>query len=176
MSNPWRPQGFYLDSYVVTLYKGNPFGSYSFVSSNVILFQYQGAKRVDISIVPTGGNFDVSDTTELLNFGTLTTGATKSCDAVMKYNAGYILRASSANNGRLKHQTENEFIDYTATFDGVTFSLSNSAGNPVQVDRVLGQSPASGTRIPISVTIGNVANKRGGQYNDTITLTVQSAE
>jgi hypothetical protein len=95
---------------------------------------------------------------------------------VIKYNAGYILKASSANNGRLKHQTENEYIDYTAKFNNTTFNLANSSGNPVEIAREFGLSPASGRRVPIGITIGNVANKRGGQYNDTITLTVTSAE
>lgn len=176
MSNPWRPAGHYEESFIVSLYRGSPTGSYSFVTSNSVRFFYRSGGRVDISLVPTGGAFDIFDTTETLNFGTLSTGALRTCDAVMKYNAGVILKASSANNGRIKHETMNEYIDYTARFDGTIFNLSNSAGNPVQIDRRLGQSPASGLRVPISITIGNVSGKRGGAYRDTITLTVQSAE
>lgn len=176
MSNPWLPRGDYEDNFTVTLYRGSPFGSYFFISSNSVRFRYQAGRRVDISLVPTGGTFNVSDTTETLNFGNLTTGATRSADAVIKYNGGYILRASSQNNGRLKHSTQNEYIDYSATFNSTIVNLNNTSGNPVEIIRELGQSPASGKRIPIGVTIGNVTGKRGGQYADTITLTVTSAE
>lgn len=176
MSNPWLPRGDYEDNFTVTLYRGTPFGSNVWISSNSVRFRYRSGSRVDISLVPTGGTFNVSDTTETLNFGVLTTGATRSADAVIKYNGGYVLKASSQNNGRLKHATENEFIDYSASFNGSVFNLSGSSGNPVEIIRELGQGPANGKRIPIGVTIGNVAGKRGGQYADTITLTVTSVE
>ncbi len=176
MSNPWLPKGNYEDTYIVTLYRGSPFGSYSLISIGTIRFFWASRGRVDISLVPTGGTFNISDTVETMNFGGLTAGATRTSDAVIKYNAGYILKASSANNGRIKHETENEYIDYTAKFNGSVFSLSNTSGNPVQIERRLGEGPASGQRVPIEVTIGSVAGKRGGNYSDTITLTVQSAE
>lgn len=176
MANPWLPKGNYEDTYLVSLYRGTPFGSYSLISIGTIRFFWASRGRVDISLVPTGGTFNISDTVETMNFGALTTGAVRTSDAVIKYNSGYILKASSENNGRIKHETNNEYIDYTAKFNGTAFNLSSSSGNPVQIERRLGQGPASGQRVPIEVTIGSVAGKRGGNYSDTITLTVQSAE
>lgn len=176
MANPWRPRGDYEDNFRVSLYRGSPFGGYAFITSSSVRFYYRAGSRVDISLVPTGGSFLVSDTTETLNFGILTTGASKTCDAVIKYNGGFILKASSQNNGRLKHQTLNEYIDYSASFEGITYALTNSSGNPVQIMRETGESPANGRRLPIGITVGDVSGKRGGQYADTITLTVTSAE
>lgn len=175
MSAPWRQQGTYSEWITATLYKGT-LSKYEFVRSVTVAFYMNAPKRVDISVVPSGGSFNIADTTETMDFGTLATGTTRSCDVIVKYNAGYILYASSQNNGRLKHETAAAYIPYTATIGGTTVNLSSSASNPVQVKRELGSSPSSGKILPTSVTIGNYTQDQSGNYNDIITLTVQSAE
>lgn len=175
LSNPWRKFGNYSGQFTVRLYRGT-INDYTYIDSRTMQFSYNNVKRVDISIVPTSGSFDISDTLETLNFGQLSKGQTRSCNAILKYNAGFMLFASSENNGRLKHTLHNEHIEYTATFSGITASLSGSAGSPVRLDRVIGVSPASGRVVPIQIIIGEVAGKRAGAYSDTIRLTVQSAE
>ncbi|MBV2167148.1 MAG: hypothetical protein KUL82_00465 [Bdellovibrio sp.] len=176
MANPWLSAGLYQDTFVVHLYKGSPWGVYSLVESRSVGITFQAPKKADISLVPSGGSFNLNDTTEVLNFGELTEGSIRSCDAVLKYNAGYILKASSANEGRLKHQTMPEYISYQIRFNGSLFNLSGTASSPRQIFRELGRSPASGLSIPISVKVGSVSGKRSGSYQDVITLTVESAE
>ncbi|WP_374076896.1 spore coat protein U domain-containing protein [Bdellovibrio bacteriovorus] len=173
-SNPWLRFGNYTETITATLYRGT-ISSYSLIDSRSINFNYNAPKRVDISVVSTGGSFNINDTTETMNFGALSSGVTRSCDVVLKFNAGYMLYASSANNGRLKHQTLSQYIPYTISFRGSAVNLNGSSSSPVQVLRELGRSPASGLVIPVSATIGTVASQTG-TYQDTITLTVQSAE
>ncbi|WP_413291939.1 hypothetical protein ACLSU7_10970 [Bdellovibrio sp. HCB185ZH] len=175
MSSPWRQQGTYSEWITATLYKGT-LSNYEFVRSVVIAFYLNAPKRADISVVPSGGSFNIADISETLDFGNLATGTTRSCDVIVKYNAGYILYASSQNNGRLKHETESSYIPYTISFAGTAVNLGNSASTPVQVRRELGSSPASGKIIPTSVTIGNYSQDQSGNFSDIITLTVQSAE
>lgn len=175
MSSPWRQQGTYSEWITATLYKGT-LSNYEFVRSVVIAFYLNAPKRADISVVPSGGSFNIADISETLDFGNLATGTTRSCDVIVKYNAGYILYASSQNNGRLKHETESSYIPYTISFAGTAVNLGNSANTPVQVRRELGSSPASGKIIPTSVTIGNYSQDQSGNFSDIITLTVQSAE
>ncbi len=175
MSSPWRQQGTYSEWITATLYKGT-LSNYSFVSSVVIAFYMNAPKRADISVVPSGGSFNIADVSETLDFGNLAPGTTRSCDVIVKYNAGYILYASSQNNGRLKHDTASSYIPYTISFAGTTVNLGSSASSPVQVRRELGSSPSSGKIIPTSVTIGNYTQDQSGNFSDIITLTVQSAE
>ncbi|QDK43835.1 hypothetical protein DOM22_00985 [Bdellovibrio sp. ZAP7] len=174
-SSPWRQQGTYSEWITATLYKGT-LSNYEFVRSVVIAFYLNAPKRADISVVPSGGSFNIADISETLDFGNLATGTTRSCDVIVKYNAGYILYASSQNNGRLKHETASSYIPYTISFAGTTVNLGNSSSSPVQVKRELGSSPASGKIIPTSVTIGNYTQDQSGNFSDIITLTVQSAE
>ncbi|WP_413559395.1 hypothetical protein [Bdellovibrio sp. HCB209] len=175
LSAPWRQQGTYSEWITATLYKGT-LSRYEFVRSVVVAFYMNAPKRADISVVPSGGSFNIADVTETMDFGTLATGTTRSCDVIVKYNAGYILYASSQNNGRLKHETAAAYIPYTISIGGTSVNLGSSASNPVQVKRELGTSPSSGKILPTTVTIGSYTQDQSGNYNDIITLTVQSAE
>ncbi|WII70785.1 hypothetical protein QJS83_09965 [Bdellovibrio sp. 22V] len=174
-TNPWLMYGNYTESITFTLYKGT-LSSYSLAQSGTVTFNYNAPKRVDISVAATGGNFNINDTTETLNFGSMSSGISRSADIILKYNAGYILFASSLNNSRLKHTAQNLYIPYTISFRGTPVNLGSSSTNAVQVARELGRSPASGLVIPVTATIGSTASAQGGTYQDTIVLTVQSAE
>lgn len=174
-SNPWLRFGNYSEVLTARLYRGD-LSNYSFVDSKSITFNYNAPKKVDISVVPSGGTFNINATTEILNFGTLSSGITRTCDVILKYNAGYILKASSLNEGRLKHQTLNQYIPYAISFRGINVNLNGSSNAPIQVLRELGRSPASGLVIPVAATIGSFGGAQTGIYKDTITLTVQSAE
>lgn len=169
-----RPSGYHSDSFVVSLYKGT-LSSYSLQGTYNLTLGINSAKTVDISIVPTGGAFNIADNSEVLNFGQLSQGTTRSADVILKYNAGYILKASSANNSRLKHALLNSYVPYTITFAGSMVNLTNSAAMPVTINQGSGTSPANGTIFNTVVTIGSVpSNQSNGNYTDTITLTVQS--
>lgn len=176
LSNPWLRFGNYSDNVTLRLYTGNP-NNATFIQSQGLGLNYNAPKRADVSVVPTGGSFNVNDTTETLNYGTITSGLSRGCDVILKTNAGYELYASSQRNGALKHSVFTNTIGYTAKFSNVTVNLGSSASNPVQIARVLGTSPASGFVIPFAATINTYpVNTPGGTYSDQITLTVQSAE
>lgn len=169
-SNPWRKAGNYTNDFVVTLYKGT-LNNYTFVSSRQVSVNNNAQKKVDLSVIPTGGVFDIADVTEVLDFGILSSGLTKSCDIRVKTNSGFRLMASSENGGRLKHESENRHIDYSIKFNNTDYNLSssrevaNGGGNNVV-------SPATGILVPVTVQIGNVSNARAGNYSDTITLSL----
>jgi len=172
-TDTWRKAGNYKDNFTVRLYRGT-ISSYTFIDSRLISANYNAPKKADISVIPTGQPFSVTNTTETLNFGTLSTGDTKSADIRIKTNAGYSLYASSLNNGALKHLSLNSFISYTANFAGVAASLSGSAAIPKLVKQENGDSPANGFLIPANITIGNTSGAQSGSYSDTITLTIQT--
>ncbi|UYL10379.1 hypothetical protein B9G69_007270 [Bdellovibrio sp. SKB1291214] len=175
MSSPWRQQGTYSEWITATLYRGT-LSSYQYVSSVQLAFYMNAPKRADVSVVPSGGSFNIADVTETLDFGELAVGTARSCDVIVKYNAGYVLYASSQNNGRMKHETTTSYIPYSISIGGTSVNLASSANSPVQVKRELGSSPSSGKILPTTVTIGNYTQDQAGNFSDIITLTVQSAE
>jgi hypothetical protein len=175
VSNPWLRFGNYNDNLTLSLYQGNV-GSGTKISDINLGLNFNAPKRADIAIEQSGGSFALGDTVRTLNFGALTSGTSQSCDIVVKTNSGYMVTASSANNGRLKHASLNSYIPYTLNVSGGTINLSGSASSPVQIARVLGVSPASGFVLPTQVTIGTFGVVPVGTYADIITLTVQSSE
>ena len=180
--------GFYANQFTYTLYTGSVSGGRNFVSNRSVNFTYNNPIVANLSVVDTGAPFSAADVTQTMNFGALTSNASKSCDVVLQYNSGYQLDMLTANGtsggvNRIKNANGNT-ISYTLRVNGAVKSVgtfytsvatsSNGGGadghqaaNPV--------SPAGGTRIPVSVTIGNVAaNAQSGTYTDTVTIRISA--
>lgn len=173
ISAPTAPPGPYLDGFKISLYNGIP-GSpgVNLSSTNNVNFKYTKGNYVDISLVSTGAPFVLSDTTQTLDFGNLTTGESLGCDIVLSYNSGYELTMSSANSGRLKNSMSADYISYTMSLNGTPITLSNLPEKKNE-SSVL-ESPADGTRVPLSVTIGNVSGAKSGSYVDVVSIAVAS--
>lgn len=164
--------GTYTQNYSVSLYEGT-LASHKLSRTRVMTLIYTQPKKIDLSLVDTSSPFNLSDTNQTLNFGTLSSGSTRGCDLVVGYNAGYLLQMSSANNGNLKHTALPTKIGYTLTINGSAVNLSSGTAT---VSSNTGISPAGGLRLPISATIGSVTGKNPGNYSDTITVSVVSIE
>lgn len=131
----------------------------------------------NLSLIPTGGVYDSTQTSRILNFGTLEDSEELGFDIKIVSNAGYDLKVSSANNGKLKNLVAsgtNALIDYEFYASNTLRSLLTSANTPVSVGTGTGLTPAGGATIPIRVKIGSTANKIEGDYEDVITVTVVS--
>ncbi len=139
-----------------------------------ITFQYVVPTVLDLSLVDTSSAFNAADTDQTMNFGTLTTGATRSFDIVMQYNVGYRLSMKSDNSGNLK--ASGAAIPYSMTLNGAPINLSNAMQEKANSGSAYAAmiSPTGGTRLPVSVTIGNVNGKPGGTYSDTVSISVSA--
>src|SRR5690606_20724438 len=113
---------------------------------------------------------------ENMNFGTLTAGAAQSADLVIKYNAGYSVRMSSANEGRLKHASLSDTVPYTLQLGGLPVNLLGSNSSPVLVTSGTGVSPPNGHSFGLQATIGAIGSARAGSYSDVVTVTVATTE
>ena len=169
-TNDWRTAGVYQETVTASLYLGtvaNP----TFVMSQTLFLTAQSHKRADVSVVSSGGSFDINKTVYNMSFANgLTTGATGTADVVVKFNAGYSLFASSENAGKLKQTNGNDTIDYTFKMNGTTYAIPYWT----QIATQSGTSPVSGKVNPVVITIGNTTGKAEGNYSDTISLTIQS--
>lgn len=169
--------GTYSERFTVRLY-GGPVGGgpKEVIDQASVTFTYRVPRMVDLSLVPTGEPFDPSSLSRALQLGTLAAGLSRSVDVALLYNAGYCLRFSSANGGRLRHSRLASYIPYQVRVGGALVSLASSATAPVEVSRGYGVSPASAARIPVTVGIGALGPAMAGDYSDTITVTVTSTE
>jgi spore coat protein U-like protein len=168
--------GGYSETFTLKLYDGTPSGTHSLRDSKTVTFHYTMARKIDLSLVPTGAAFNAGSTAQSLAFGTLAAGVSRACDLVLRYNAGYRVRVSSANQGKLKHASLADTVPYTFRLNGAAVSLAGSDLNPVTAATGTGVSPPAGLALPVSVTIGSLGSARAGSYSDVITVTVATTE
>ena len=158
--------GTYTNTVIVGIY--NAFNSASPMTSTSIRITTVVAASADLSIVPTGSAFS-SSTSQTLAFGTLASGQVLGCDLLVKKNTSATVTFSSANHGVMKAipTPDTDQIPYTFVANGTTLSLSSTANLalPTGVN-------ATGMRLPISVTIGNLSGVGAGNYQDQVTITV----
>ncbi|MGZ3710612.1 MAG: spore coat protein U domain-containing protein [Bdellovibrionota bacterium] len=168
--------GDYSDTFTARIYQYT--GSFSGTStdSDTVKLKYTMAKKIDLSLVATGAAFNAADTTENMAFGTLTAGAVRTFDIGVKYNAGYRVKVSSANQGMLKHSTLVDTVPYSLQVNSATVNLVGSNSTPVQVATGTGVSASNGLFLTSSVTIGALGSARAGTYTDTVTVTVATTE
>lgn len=172
LPNASIPAGPYLDGFKISLYEGT-FASHqlSATVTNNVNFKYTKGDYVDMSLVKAGDPFALNDTTETLDYGSLTTGESLECDLVLMYNSGYVVSMSSLNNSRIKNTVSANYISYSMTLDGSPITLTNL---PQVVKSGTGSSITNGTRLRIVGTIGNVAGAPNGTYTDTVSISVAS--
>ncbi len=168
--------GTYSDTITISLYRDTIIPPYTFVDSHTVTYSYTVGKLIDLSLVNTGAPFDIASVTHTMNFGTMSVGTNRAFDVVLKYNAGYSLKFSSANNGQMKHASLNSYVSYDMTVNGNPINLSGSSGSPVEVSTATGVSSSEGLRLPVSATISSLGTAAAGSYSDTINITVTSIE
>ncbi len=164
------PPGTYTDSVTFQIYPaynstGSPY-DYATVTFSVVV-----AATAAVSIVPTGNPFNNSAPQLTLDFGTLQTGAAKSCDLLIKQNNNCTVYYSSANNGVLKQtaSSSSDQIPYSVSSSGINIDLSHATSIALPA----GVSPQpDGNRYPLTVTIGTMGNPEAGTYQDQITINV----
>lgn len=173
-----KPPGTYTDTYVLRVYDNT--GNHLTTpddTKNVNLTTII-PRDIQLSLVAAGGGFDPNSTTQSLDFGTLSDGATRSFDLRVLSNAGFVVTFSSQNNGQMKHENASVTtkVPYTLTVNSVPKNLSSSAGNPVVVATSGGQTDMQGAVNPVTITIGSIEGKLAGRYSDNIVVTAATTE
>jgi spore coat protein U-like protein len=165
--------GLYTDTVSIKLYKGEPDEWYTLQNTQTLVTTYSVPYVANVSLVNTGAPYNQSDTTQTLNFGSLSPGQTLGFDIVTVYNSGYKLTLSSANNGKLKHSSQNQFVPYVFKVNGSPLNLSNSQAIPAVLGTGSGTSPPAGLRFAIQVQIGAVSSL-AGTYSDTSVVEISA--
>lgn len=168
----YQQSGFYSQNFTIRVFVGD-FNDYQQVASHTLSLTYNMQKSIDLSLVETGAAFNVYSTSRLMDFDYLTQGKVRACDLIINYNAGYRLTIGSLRLGRLKHVSQSDVINYTMTLNGSVVNLSSGI---VTLPPVSGAAPSGGLRLPIQVTIGSLAGKATGTYQDIVLFSVVSSE
>ncbi len=158
----------------LSLYSGLLFLSPTLVTTKTITFQARVDSSVDVSLVESGKRFDIGETTQLIDFGTLESGEQRGFDVVVRSNNGYAVTMQSQNRQLLVHvraPTIGDTVSYNVIFNGGGVDLSTGA--PVQVIAGTGTTPATGIAFPIEFTVGTLSGEEAaGTYSDVINVDV----
>ena len=167
--------GVYYDNVKVESYTGTYINKGSLEYQRNLNIYIVVPKFTSLSLVDSGGAYDPSRTSKTLDFGELTTGKELSFDTRVISNAGYRLKISSANNGKLSRNRNfdhHSSIRYRFYSNGNLIDLDDSSDRPVTIATGSGVTSAQGAKIPIRVLIGKVDNSKSpGTYQDYLTLT-----
>ncbi|MBI3606798.1 MAG: hypothetical protein HY207_02400, partial [Nitrospirae bacterium] len=158
----------------LSLYSGLLFLSPTLVTTKTITFRARADSRVDVSLVESGKRFDIGETTQLIDFGTLESGEQRGFDVVVRSNNGYVVTMQSQNHQLLVHARAPAIVDtvsYSVIFNGGGVDLSTGAPVPVIADT--GTTLATGIAFPLEFTVGPLSgNEVAGTYSDVINVEV----
>lgn len=158
----------------LSLYSGLLLFAPTLVATKTITLQTRVDSSVDVSLVESGAPFDISETTQLVDFGTLESGEQRGFDVVVRSNNGYVVTMQSQNHQLLVHSRAPAVPDtvaYSVVFNGGGVDLSTGA--PVQIVSGTGTTPATGTAYPIEFVVGTLSGtEAAGTYSDIIDVEV----
>ncbi len=158
----------------LSLYSGLLFLSPTLEATKTITFQARVDSSVDVSLVESGQRFDIGETTQLVDFGTLESGEQRGFDVVVRSNNGYVVTMQSQNRQLLVHARApaiTDTVSYSVIFNGGGVDLSTGA--PVQVIAGTGTTPATGIAFSIEFTVGTLSgDEAAGTYSDVINVEV----
>lgn len=170
--------GTFVDTYVVNLYEGSdPMAFVTPVDSANITFTVNVDKMINLSLVDSGGSFNVAATSRNVNFGTLQEGLAAYFDLRVRTNAGFSITFSSTNDGRMKHPTKNSYVPYSFYANAALLNLTGSSSTPVTGLSGSGQTSLSGLAYPIRIVVGSLSGGVvSGTHQDDITITATTTE
>lgn len=162
--------GAYRDTALLELYAldtaGRPIGGA--LQTATLAIGYTVPRLLSVNI--KGGG-----TATTVAFGALSQGQQRTVVIESRSNQTYQLDAASDNRGVLalapKIPGQNWSIPYTASFAGRPLNLAGTSG----LRTLPPTRPESDASFPLTVTIGEVGQKRAGRYEDVITVEIKAA-
>src|SRR6266849_1287722 len=112
----------------LNLYSGLVLGINTLQDTKTITFRTRAESSVDLSLVDSGAPFDLGDTIQVIDFGTLETGAQRGFDIVIRSNDAYRVTMRSENLQRVVHSRApaiGDAINYTVIFNGGEVDLTS---------------------------------------------------
>lgn len=169
--DPGQPihAGLYTDTLVALLFEGDP-------TATVAIDQFTA--NLETTTLPAAG-VGVSSTNRAAplgaSFSTVDFGEIESEEMKNAYvnafsTAGYKLRLTSDNQGKLVHRTVDDVgVDYITMLDGATLDLTPVDGDTLIFD---GPTPINGAPHDLAIQIAPFVSLRAGEYEDFLRITI----
>lgn len=118
--------------------------------------------------------------TTTLSFSPMNAGAQRQVFIEARANQPYAMRVSSDNGGAMVLSPaiagQKWSVPYTAKLDGAVLDLRQQTSAAVQSSAIqIATAPRKDAEHCLTITIGDVANKRAGTYRDVITVEIAGA-
>ncbi len=166
--------GTYEDTVVtVTLYTGVP-GSSQKVAQETLKISVIMNPVLEMAVVPDGAPLDTSDPNLTLDFGTLSAGAVREADLVVRSNSYYGVNLRSEQGGVMTIQdpTDTSTVPYILSVDGVAKNLPAGSDEPVTSSAA--PTGITGEIYDLGVEIQEFGMATEGTYADIVTITVSA--
>lgn len=126
--------------------------------------------RAQLNIAGTAGKFGAPFELDEIDFGDMTTGATRDAVVQVRATSQVAITLSSRNLGVLKHTSlpGTAGVPYSLTVDGTPVDLAGSSAPILRTPDLT----LDGNSYPMRVTIGNTTGRAAGNYKDRITISV----
>jgi spore coat protein U-like protein len=124
---------------------------------------------VAVRVVAPGGTYEGGTENAQINFGTLTSGARREIELLVRANVNYSVALDSINAGTMANVAAVDTIPYRLEVDGVERGLST--GSAV-VANGTGPTDLSGDPYRLAFEIGDTTGAASGTYQDVLTITV----
>ena len=172
--------GSYLDTFIISVFESDTPPFVTAVATKSVNISVTVSQMIALSLINSGGSFQLGQLTRNATFPTLTEGSTKTMDLRVRTNAGFTVTFSSTNNGTLAHTNpaKNSHVPYSLLVNGSSLNLSNSKLVPVTGLSGSGSTNLEGLAYPIKVVIGSVtgAGVLAGPHADDVTITATTTE
>ena len=167
------PPGTYIATIDESVYASTYLPSGSPYASNTLKVTVTVGSIYGVSVVPTGGAFSSTSTSQSLNFGFLAPGQSLGADILVRSNVSYSILLGSANSGSLVNLADpTSLIAYSMTSNGGAVPL---ASGPSSIASGAAATYSSSARYGVKATIAPFSGfPSAGSYADTVTITVSS--
>lgn len=130
----------------------------------------RSAPRAQVNIAGAAGAFASGSSVEVVDFGDAVAGTTRRVFLQVRANTEATLSVTSEHHGVLRHvelQEGGTVLAYALELDGDVVDLSDRWTRAIDPPRTL-----DGVSLPMDFTLGEVAGRMSGPYEDLITIDI----
>jgi hypothetical protein len=166
------PPGVYTDVVPINVYNVKNNGTLEYSTTRYLTLSFSVPRFAEVSLVPVNAGHDPNATTYVMDFGTLETSEELAVDLRVVGNVGFAVMMSSMNGGSLANVNGGTIPYQMKVGNGSYFTFSGSG--PYQVASSSSGTSTQGIPYTLRVRIGTVLSNVAGDYQDSVTITVQA--
>lgn len=165
--------GYYNDLIPISIYNIKNNGDLVFQRTVFVNIQIIIPRYVELSVGSLGTNHDPTQTSHVVDFGTIQDNEVQSARLSIKGNVGFGVYMSSMNGGKLINDTSS--INYQVKLDTTNYQTLSNPNQQYYITQKNTGTAQSGDHYIVSLKLGSLPqNAKNGTYEDTITVTINA--